>query len=1824
MDKNKFTNRPVDKIKLNKSKEYLWKYLSKKIEMKKQHAVQSVEDDRGPVDGKATFGDFFKSLFRMPERLASMGVIAGLLIIALVFSSTLRGWFGAKIEVVHANFEMVAEKEDASGVAGNSGFNLTATEDVSLDTVKEYLKVQPEVKLDIEKTGKGKYEVKPVKGLEGNKIYNFSIQTDHGDLSWAYQIQDVFKVDGTLPANQATSVPLNSGIEINFSHDNYDFDHIKDYFEITPKVEGKFQKHERILAFGPKFDELKAGTIYTVKVKKGFAVNGSDKKLTGDFVFKFETANSAAYQQHFTFQRQYYEITSNSAVALDMSAYNFEQMNKKDVQIQVYKYKDENQYVKEIKNSMQVPQWAYYSRNSYLHPLEGLQDLGSFKGLIEKPSSWHSYVYLPGEAFENGHYLLQVDDAGIKSQALLQITDLSAYANVSLSDSVLWVNDLKTGKPALNATVEIGDIKEQTGSDGVARFKTPEKWLKHRSKGENEIEDVVKIKALDGKILIMPLDSAVYFAANAGDHYWKSLLTDRPKYKPTDTVSFWGFLKPKSGVAKPDNLKMKLILDWDTFVADVPLEISDDTLQGKIDLKSVSPGYYYLNLYQNDELISSTGIEVEDYVKPAYNLTMEVDKHAVFAGETMNFKIKSAFFDGTPVANLDLNASNDQKIRTDLKGEAKVSKVAEKSPCSDYEEYCSDQDSFYYQIESKLSEETSIQAANSVQIFGSHLNIGSKAQTNKKADGSYVAALAIKTDWIDLGKINGDTPDYENYVGETAKNRKFTGKIVESHWEKVETGEYYNFQTKLTEKSYDYKEVKKDLGLINGSTDANGEASYEFAINPNKYYTIMLQSPDDQGNMAHHNQTVYGDMSKSSGYDYYNVKVLNNNQNDHGTNYKFEIGETVNTAIANGDVALSKDTKGSFLFMQEVNGIQKYAVKDSPYYSFDFAKDDVPNIYVEGVWFDGKSYKVAYNASVYYKTDLKKLKIKIAADRGDYKPGDEASLTVNVADQSGNPVRAKVNFNIVDEAYYKAVYNGVADPLDDIYAYSDRGILTSYYSHDNPLNSAGDSGGKGGCFTGETQILMADGTTKAIKDIQKGDKILTKADEFSAKLIPAEVTGKMVKYVGEYLLINDNLEVTAEHIVFANGKWERVANLKIGDRLVNKDGKMTEIASISRVVRPVDVYNIEIKDYHTYFANGFFVHNEKSDGDYYVRQQFKDTAFFYMVDTGVDGRGSVKFKLPDNITSWRVMARAIDPDGLQAGTESQDIKVTLPFFADIILNREYSVKDKPMIKVRAYGKDLKDGDDVSFKPEVDGLAEKVISGKAFVGSYFNLPALPIGTHDVTVKADFGNLKDALKKPFEVKGSRLKQDVVKIVRNIDDKSVFELGKQGPTQIEFLDGGVAYYYYNLLELAYDDGNRLDQVVARKAAREILNKYFGKNLQSQEDENGNYIVKSYQRQGGLSLLPYSSQDLRLSALVMAFDLNQDRYSKQALRDYFYGVFKNSKSNLDDVVLALLGLAGMKEPVLLDLREIMKAEELSVQQKLYLGLAFAKIGSDTDARAILKSVVEKLPSDTSYQGVQNMALAAALAADINDTATSESLWKNVEDIGFKDQDLVNLYELGYVANSIKNAKKEPVKFTYKLNKHEESVELEPCGCKGMMAFPGDEVAVSVSKGAVAAVLNYEDSVEPGQFKKDPKLTIGRQYFVNGNETTKFGEGDIVKVVLTVNNPGKIQMPFYRIRDILPSGLTPATGYVPFHYYGGNTTISYPFMINGQEVNFVWFPFFEEVVKGTSQSKISYYAKVVNPGDFYADPARIEAFYDQKVANISDSAMVKIKVAEK
>jgi Pretoxin HINT domain len=163
-----------------------------------------------------------------------------------------------------------------------------------------------------------------------------------------------------------------------------------------------------------------------------------------------------------------------------------------------------------------------------------------------------------------------------------------------------------------------------------------------------------------------------------------------------------------------------------------------------------------------------------------------------------------------------------------------------------------------------------------------------------------------------------------------------------------------------------------------------------------------------------------------------------------------------------------------------------------------------------------------------------------------------------------------------------------------------------------PSPGGGDGGIGGGidpetCFLAGT-IVAAPNGYKPIETLKTRDKVLC-FDEKTGTFKTSVVTNTFEHQTNFYyrLVFDDGtvLEVTPEHRIFTKNGWKTVDNLAINDWVSGKHSgiglgefvKQSKLIQIQTKLEPVKVYNIEVAEFHTYFANGIIVHNAK---DYIV------------------------------------------------------------------------------------------------------------------------------------------------------------------------------------------------------------------------------------------------------------------------------------------------------------------------------------------------------------------------------------------------------------------------------------------------------------------------------------------------------------------------------------------------------------------------------------------------------------------------------------------------
>ncbi len=1027
--------------------------------------------------------EFLKGLTaNSSQKKAIAVIIATVLIAGAVYFSGLgsRQVFSPE-RVMAAGVSLTASDEDSLGIPLDTHFILESDTALEEDEIRQFLQIEPQLELAVEEMDdQGKeFKITPDGSLEPNRVYRFQL----GDGAWSFQTRNQFGVTGTLPRDKGQDVPVNSGIEITFTHDNYQ--DIKEYFEIVPNVEGTFERHKRTAVFVPK--GLEPGTIYTVKLRKDLGVSGSSQTLGQDYVFQFETQSPGTAQNRrppFTvyFSKRMYEYPSGERPLLDFDYYiSGKRDGNLSVTVDLYRYRDADQFINSLDKYYRVPYWAAYTKKAYREDASKLEKAASFQPSLQK-ASYNNFMVFP-ESLKQGYYLADItctDNAsGEKSseQIWLQVSDISGYVSVAADKTLVWVNSTEKGGPVEGIGVELygtgGRLNVgSTDKDGILVFDTPADM---KSDSDTEMAyTIVELFAsadLGYSHCVLPVFRQNYhyhYGVQSHQDYWNYIHLDRSLYLPNDTVNLWGIIKPMEGSGQNGRLEVELRKpnyygdrqDMPEILAEEIAMEQDCTFTGRLTIPNLSPGHYELVFRLDGEEITGKRLEVATYTKPAYRIEVRKGKEAVFSDkDSITIDIQATFFEGTPVSSMELSyndRSGSGMVKTDAKGRAKVTLRP------GYKDYSWSPDREYFSVYNRLPEAGEIFVDTSYTVFHNDMNLDSSAGVTEVG-----AEVAVKLNRITLDAINSGSGQSQNqpdgtplYIGDPVQGHSITGKIYENRWRKEESGQYYDFINKEVRTNYRYYSDSVFMTDFTITTDAEGKGTFVFPYQEDKSYKIILETVDGMGRIIKRELSLYGRSFvdyEMMHWDYYHLGYPNDEFRYYRT------GDEYSLIFKNNKEVLPQDGSKTYLYHTNRKGLKGYKVNTSPYFSDRFEEEDIPNLHVTGVCFDGRTYYRTSPRLIRYEKKERELDITVETHKESYRPGEEVTLDIAVRDADGKPRKAAVNISLVDEAMYMLM-DEESGILDGLYSKTlDAGIVTSACSHLYPdIPRGGAEMGEGG------------------------------------------------------------------------------------------------------------------------------------------------------------------------------------------------------------------------------------------------------------------------------------------------------------------------------------------------------------------------------------------------------------------------------------------------------------------------------------------------------------------------------------------------------------------------------------------------------------------------------------------------------------------------------------------------------------------------------------------------------------------------------------------
>lgn len=208
----------------------------------------------------------------------------------------------------------------------------------------------------------------------------------------------------------------------------------------------------------------------------------------------------------------------------------------------------------------------------------------------------------------------------------------------------------------------------------------------------------------------------------------------------------------------------------------------------------------------------------------------------------------------------------------------------------------------------------------------------------------------------------------------------------------------------------------------------------------------------------------------------------------------------------------------------------------------------------------------------------------------------------NTSSGSGQKTWKKYVYKQKDSTYHE-VYNHYTDGSESL-------VRTEEHDFDGKkCTKCGYKKSGGGCFTGDSQVIMGDYTFKELKDVKINDYVLAYNEEKKyfeiEQVLDIYIQHKAYSVVDIYLSNGEILKMTPSHPLLTSQGWKSLdieralfehgletTLLKIGDIILGFGtfGKVEKII-YEDMSKDIEVYTLMVNNCHTFIVNNMIVHN---------------------------------------------------------------------------------------------------------------------------------------------------------------------------------------------------------------------------------------------------------------------------------------------------------------------------------------------------------------------------------------------------------------------------------------------------------------------------------------------------------------------------------------------------------------------------------------------------------------------------------------------------------
>ncbi|MCF8019000.1 MAG: Ig-like domain-containing protein [Vallitaleaceae bacterium] len=545
-------------------------------------------------------------------------------------------------------------------------------------------------------------------------------------------------------------------------------------------------------------------------------------------------------------------------------------------------------------------------------------------------------------------------------------------------------------------------------------------------------------------------------------------------------------------------------------------------------------------------------------------------------------------------------------------------------------------------------------------------------------------------------------------------------------------------------------------------------------------------------------------------------------------------------------------------------------------------------------------------------------------------------------------------------------------------------------------------------------------------------------------------------------------------------------------------------------------------------------------GDGSIRSDFKNTAYFNNGTTNESGEANFSFKVPDNLTKWRVTVSGITQD-LYAGVSKENLNVTLPYFVTALFADTFLEKDVLGLTLKSTSKNAPLSSEVSYKVNVKNQEgyDWSYEGQGLLNDFMYVPvgSLPIGSlipgnYTITIEGSIPGHKDRLSKNIQIQKSAQKLSLNHKETVEESTSIKHNGQM--VHITMMNPLARERYEMLSRWLYNHVDALEyKATGYMAYLKMKNLGFDVSHLTWLSQKPYY----YLPENNL----YNSTHSSDGSVITTVDLLQmgwrDVIENSEVERLKLGLYQKAMSNKTsnvDSMAALYGLALLGEPMLEDVRAALllptyNEEPLAL---LYGIKALTYYGAYQEAIQTLSEFfpsngqslgVDYIESDDQNQNKKN-ALLMAIYSDLNQEQMAGSIYERIKDLEVKGY-ITASESFYYITHLPTNLLESVVELS--INKQKETIRLgyDDVWHRTLTADEAMETVFLPVKGETTMSTTYIGSYQDLEVHQD----LGVETRIIEEEAgIKVGDLVTVEHKVTVNQPTSS----FEVMDVLPAGL--------------------------------------------------------------------------------------------